>query len=341
MGFVTTAPAPTARQRYGPRVDGSVDRPPVEGLLAASALRGVARGGRVGSLLVAGSMSSVHVGAALATSLFARIGAPGVVLLRQGVGAALLLAIVRPRLTGRSRSDWTVVLALGLVFSVMNTTLYEAIARLPLGVAVTIELLGPLGLAAALSRRVQEVALVLLAGAGVVLLEGLAHDIDVVGVIFALIAAGGWASYILLSRRVGRRFAGVDGIALSMGVASVTVAPFGIATGGRGLLHPSTFALGAVVSVLSAVVPFTFEVHALRRMPARIFGVVQSLSPVVAAIVGWLLLGQALGLSQLAAVACVVAACAGTVWAARAKPSDVDRDEGSSNATATSPACAG
>ena len=332
MGGVTTAPAGPPSERYGS---------PDDGAPAAGAPAGLAAGGRAGALLVAGSMSSVHVGAALATTLFARIGAPGVVLLRQGVGAALLLAIVRPRLTGRSRADWTAVVALGLVFSVMNTTLYEAIARLPLGVAVTVELLGPLGLAAALSRRVHEVVLVLLAGTGVVLLEGLAHDIDVVGVIFALVAAGGWASYILLSRRVGRRFAGVDGIALSMAVAAVTVAPFGIATGGRGLLHPSTFALGAVVSVLSAVVPFTFEVHTLRRVPARIFGVVQSLSPVVAVIVGWLLLGQALGLSQLAAVACVVAACAGTVWAARPKPPGTEEERGLLSETATSAAGTG
>jgi inner membrane transporter RhtA len=274
--------------------------------------------------LVGGSMTSAHTGAAIATSVFHRVGAPGAVLLRQGLGSVIMLLIVRPRLRGRSRADWTSVVLLGLVFAVMNTCLWEAFARLPLGGAVTIELLGPLGLAVALSRRVHEVALVGLAGVGVVLLEGLERDVNLAGVGFALIAAGGWAAYILLSTRVGQRFRGAEGIALAMPVAALAVLPFGLATGGVRLLRPSTLAIGLVVSILSAAIPFTLEVHALRRVPQRIFGVIQSMSPVVAAVVGWLLLDQALGTFQLLAIGCVVAACVGTVWTARPRASTAD-----------------
>jgi inner membrane transporter RhtA len=183
--------------------------------------------------LIGASVLSVQLGAAVASSLFDRVGAPGTVLLRQGFAAALLLVIARPRLSGRPTADWTVVVGFGLVLAAMNACFYEAVARLPLGIAVTIELIGPLGLAAVLSRSRREVAYVVLAALGVVLLGGATHHVDIVGAVFALSAGLGWASYILLSRRTGRRFEGVEGLALAMAVATLAVAPLGIATGGE------------------------------------------------------------------------------------------------------------
>ena len=166
--------------------------------------------------LVGASIVSVQLGAAIASSLFHTVGAPGTVLLRQGLAAAVMITIARPTVRGRSASDWRVVCVFGLVLAAMNVCFYEAVERLPLGIAVTIELFGPLGLAASLSRRRREFAYVLLAAVGVVMLGGVTQRLDRVGVAFDLVAAAGWASYILLSRRTGRSFDGVDGLATNV-----------------------------------------------------------------------------------------------------------------------------
>jgi inner membrane transporter RhtA len=197
----------------------------------------------------------------------------------------------------------------------MNVCFYEAVDRLPLGVAVTIELFGPLGLAASLSRRTREFAYVLLAAVGVVLLGGATQHLDRGGVAFALAAAVGWASYILLSRKTGRHFDGVDGLALAMVVATVAVAPLGIATGGVRLFEPRALMIGLAVAMLSAAIPFTLEIHALRCVGPRTFGVVMSTSPAVAAVMGWLVLNEPMGLLQTAAICCVGVASAGTALA--------------------------
>jgi inner membrane transporter RhtA len=264
---------------------------------------------------VGASVTSVQLGAAVAASLFHRLGAPGTVLLRQGLAAAVLLAVARPGIAGRPRRDWRLVLVFGLVLAAMNVCFYEAVARLPLGIAVTIELFGPLGLAAALSRTAREWGYVALAVVGVVLLGGATHHLDRIGVVFALAAAIGWASYILLSRRTGRSFDGVDGLALAMVVATVAVAPFGIATGGARLIQPGALATGFAVAMLSAAIPFSLELHALRAVGPRTFGVVMSTSPAIAAAMGWAVLGESLGPLQAAAIACVVVASAGTALA--------------------------
>lgn len=265
--------------------------------------------------LVGASIVSVQLGAAIASSLFDRVGAPGTVLLRQGLAAGVLLAIARPRVIGRSRRDWLIVGMFGLVLAAMNVCFYEAVERLPLGIAVTIELFGPLGLAASLSRKRREFAYLLLAAVGVVLLGGATQRLDLVGVAFDLVAAAGWASYILLSRRTGSHFDGVDGLALAMVVATVVIAPLGIATGGLQLLQPSALAIGLAVAMLSAAIPFSLEIHALRAVGPRTFGVVMSTSPAVAAVMGWLVLNETLGWLQAAAIGCVVAASAGTALA--------------------------
>lgn len=266
--------------------------------------------------MIGASVVSVQLGAAIAASLFDRVGAPGTVLLRQGFAAAVLLAIARPRLSGRDPKDWLVVCAFGLVLATMNVCFYEAVDRLPLGVAVTIELFGPLGLAAGLSRTARELAYVALAAVGVVLLGGATHHLDGIGVVFALCAALGWATYILLSRHTGRRFDGVDGLALAMAVATIAVAPLGIATGGERLLEPGALVTGLAVAMLSAAIPFTLELHALRMVGPRAFGVIMSTSPAVAATLGWLVLAEPLHGTQAMAICCVVLASAGAALAA-------------------------
>ena len=265
--------------------------------------------------LVGASIVSVQLGAAIASSLFHTVGAPGTVLLRQGLAAAVMIAIARPRVRGRTAADWRVVCVFGLVLAAMNVCFYEAVERLPLGIAVTIELFGPLGLAASLSRRRREFAYVLLAAVGVVMLGGVTQRLDRVGVAFDLVAAAGWASYILLSRRTGRSFDGVDGLALAMVVATVAVAPWGVVTGGRQLLEPHALLIGLAVAMLSAAIPFSLEIHALRAVGPRTFGVIMSTSPAVAAVMGWLVLNEQLGWLQAAAIGCVVAASAGTALA--------------------------
>lgn len=265
--------------------------------------------------LVGASIVSVQLGAAIASSLFHTVGAPGTVLLRQGLAAAVMITIARPKVRGRSASDWRVVCVFGLVLAAMNVCFYEAVERLPLGIAVTIELFGPLGLAASLSRRRREFAYVLLAAVGVVMLGGVTQRLDRVGVAFDLVAAAGWATYILLSRRTGRSFDGVDGLALAMVVATVAVAPLGVVTGGRQLLEPHALLIGLAVAMLSAAIPFSLEIHALRAVGPRTFGVIMSTSPAVAAVMGWLVLNEQLGWLQAAAIGCVVAASAGTALA--------------------------
>ena len=276
----------------------------------------VAAGVSGGTTLIVASIVSVQFGAAVAKQLFADVGPAGVVLLRQGIAAIVLVGIVRPRIRGRSSSDWMVVVAFGAVLAAMNLTFYEAVARLPLGMAVTIELLGPLGLAVALSRRRQEFAWCAFACVGVVLLGEGGSSIDSVGVVFAVTAAACWAGYIMLVGAAGRRFVGVDGVALAMVVASLISSPFGLQAG-RSLVAPRALLLGAVVAMLSAIVPFSLEITARRRVAPGVFGVLMSLSPAVAAASGFIVLDQRLTMLQLAGMTMVTFASAATIVSAR------------------------
>ena len=204
----------------------------------------------------------------------------------------------------------------GLVLAAMNVCFYEAVERLPLGIAVTIELFGPLGLAASLSRRRREFAYVLLAAVGVVMLGGVSQRLDGAGVAFDLVAAAGWASYILLSRRTGRSFRRCRRTGLGDGGGGPSrLAPLGVITGGRQLLEPHALVIGLAVALLSAAIPFSLEIHALRAVGPRTFGVIMSTSPAVAAMMGWLVLHEQPGWLQAAAIGCVVAASAGTALA--------------------------
>lgn len=264
--------------------------------------------------LVLAAITSVQIGAALAATLFDELGAEGAVLLRLALAALVLGALWRPRLREHARADLRTAALFGLVLGLMNWAFYASIARIPLGVAVTLEFVGPLGVAVATSRRRRDLVWVALAALGILLLAnplGAAAGLDPLGVALALAAGGGWAAYILLSARVGAAFPGGSGLALALVVATAVVAPAGIAAGGAALLDPALLLAGAGVALLSSVIPFSFELEALRRLPAGVFGVLMSLEPAVAALAGLVVLGQDLGPIELAAIACVVVASAG------------------------------
>ncbi|WP_112465471.1 EamA family transporter [Streptomyces triticisoli] len=274
--------------------------------------------GRFGSLgpvgLVLGGCVSVQFGGALAVLLIPRAGALGVVTLRLLVAAIVLLLVCRPRLRGHSRSDWGTVVAFGIAMAGMNGLFYQAVARIPLGPAVTLEVLGPLALSVLASRRLINVVWAGLALGGVFLLGGGGFgSLDPVGAAFALAAGGMWAAYIVFSARTGRRFPQADGLALAMAVGAVLFLPLGIAESGAKLVDPTTFALGAAVALLSSVLPYTLELLALRRLPASTFAVLMSLEPALAATAGFLILGQSLTTPQSIAIALVIAASMGAV----------------------------
>lgn len=265
-------------------------------------------------VLVLGGIASVQFGAAIASKLFAQAGPGGVVLLRLALAAVMLTAVARPAIRGRTRSDYLAVLGYGLILGVMNWCFYEALDRLPLGVAVTVEFTGPLAVAVAGSRRALDGLWVVLAGGGVVLLalRGDNSHVSVVGVLLALAAGACWAGYILISQRVGRTWAQLDGLALALCVGTLVVIPAGIVEGGSALLRPSLLAGGVAVAILSSILPYSFELIALRRLRAATFGLLMSLEPAVAALAGVLLLSQPLRLVTTAAIVMVVAASVGT-----------------------------
>ncbi|MEU1461251.1 EamA family transporter [Streptomyces sp. NPDC005727] len=276
------------------------------------------RSGSFGSLgpvgLVLAGGISVQFGAAVAVTLMPRAGALGVVTLRLLAAAVVLLVVCRPRLRGHSRTDWGTVIAFGIAMGGMNGLFYEAVARIPLGPAVTLEVLGPLALSVLASRRAINALWAALALAGVFLLGGGGFsDLDPVGVAFALGAGAMWAAYILFSARTGRRFPQADGLALAMAVAALLFLPLGIAEAGSRLLNPTTVALGSAVALLSSVLPYTLELLALRRLPAHTFAILMSLEPAIAATAGFLILGQALSATEAAAIALVIAATIGAV----------------------------
>ncbi|MGW0232115.1 EamA family transporter [Actinopolymorpha singaporensis] len=276
-----------------------------------------APGGEARSVgLVLGSAVSLQVGAAFAVVLLGRVGPVGAVTLRMVLAAAIVWALVRPRLRHLHRRDLLVGVAFGLVLVLMNTCFYSAVARLPLGAAVTIEFLGPLGLAVATSRRVRDLLWVGLAGAGVFLLGETGFEpLDPVGVAFALGAGVCWAGYILLGAQAGRRLGGTNALAVALAVASVAIVPAAALTSGPDLVQPDTLLLGLGVAVLSSALPYSLELAALRRIPPRTFGVLMSLEPVVAALVGFLVLRQRLSGWQLLAVTLVVVASVGVTRA--------------------------
>jgi len=265
--------------------------------------------------LVLLSIFSVQLGAAVAKGLFDQLGPGGTVFLRVGFAALVLLLLWRPSVRGHARGDYLVAILFGLALAAMNFTLYQALDRIPLGVAVTLEFVGPLGVAVAGSRRMLDLLWVVLAAAGIVLLAPLdvlgETDFDPVGVALALLAGLLWASYILLSARTGSTFPGATGLVIALCIGTAVLVPVGIVGGGTALLDPILLLAGFAVAMLSSAVPYSLELEALRKLPARVFGVLMSLEPAVAALVGFVILDERLGLRALAAVLLVTLAAVG------------------------------
>jgi inner membrane transporter RhtA len=258
------------------------------------------------------SVVSVQVGAAVAIRLFPVIGPITTTFLRIAFSALLLLVASRRTIDRGAWRHAGSLLAFGFVMAAMNLCFYGAIARIPLGIAVAIEFIGPLGLAALTSRRMRDFAWIALAVAGIALLTpDIGVALDPLGVGFALLAAVGWAAYVILSRRVGRALPGGSGLALTMLVATVVTLPAELATGGLGELDTGLLAGAFAVAILSTALPLSLEFEALKRMTARTYGILVTLEPAVAALVGAVALGQAMGPKAILAVACVTAAALG------------------------------
>jgi len=266
--------------------------------------------------LVLVGIASVQLGAGIAKTLFDEVEPETIVWLRLVTSAVVLALIARPALRGRSGNDWLVVLAFGATLGLMNWAIYQSFARIPLGIAVTIEFIGPLTLAVIGSRRPRDLAWVVLAGLGVALLGLEPADLDVVGVLFALLAGAGWAAYILLSAQTGRRWQGLDGLAMASVVATLVLTPMVAGSGGGGL-DGRIVLLGAAVGLLSSVIPYSCEMAALRTLPPSVFSILMSLEPAAAALAGMLVVGEFLTGIQWVALVCVVIA---SIGATRSRP---------------------
>jgi len=257
--------------------------------------------------LVFTGVVSVQFGAALAATLFPLIGSSATVGLRLCLAAVVLVAIGGLRVRGRPRTHLLLAGALGLSMAVMILSLYAAIDRMPLGAVITVEFVGPLAVAVALSRRPRDLAIAAVAGLGVVVLAGGLDGAQLVGVVFALGAAAGWAAYITFNSLLAR--AGVEGaLPLAALVAALVVAPWSLPQAGPQLLTLHVLLLGIAVAVLSSVVPHSADMRALRVVPPRLFGVMMSVHPAVAAVAGFVVLGQRLAVNQVVGMALVVTA---------------------------------
>lgn len=297
-----------------------VDQNPAMVRKAAEGAEGGSRA-RGAAFLVLASIVSVQCGSALATGLFDQIGPAGAVFLRALFGALALVALTRGAPLRTRAWPHRDVLLLAVAVSAVNLFFYAALERLPLGITVTLEFVGPLGVAIAGSRRLRDVVWVVLAAAGIVLLSDPGGGgVDPLGVVLALSAGFFWGAYIVLSDRVGALAPGVGGATMAAVLSTVLVAPLGIAQGGADLLHPAVLAAGAAVGVLSTAVPYAFEMEALRRLPRAVFGVLMSLEPAVAAAIGFLALSQALDAVEVLAIGLVVLASAGALRSAATPP---------------------
>lgn len=265
--------------------------------------------GPVGLVLV--GILSVQVGAAIAKNLFGEVSPTAMVWLRLLTSALVLAAVARPRVSGRSRRDWVVVLGFGASLATMNGAIYQSFSRIPLGIAVTIEFIGPLTLAVLGSRRARDVVWVVLAGAGVALLGLQRSGLDLLGVGYALLAGAAWASYILLSASTGRRWAGFDGLAVASLAAATVMSLPALLTAGTDLWDGRVLLIGALVGLLSSVIPYSCELVALRSLRPAVFGILMSLEPAAAALAAIVVLHEHLSPVQWLAIGCVVAASIG------------------------------
>jgi inner membrane transporter RhtA len=269
----------------------------------------------VAPVMVIGAVVSVQLGSAAATTLFDQVGPAGAVLYRLLAAAIVLLAIWRPRPLEASRDGLMLAAAFGVTLAGMNLCFYEALDRIPLGIAVTFEFVGPLLVGLFGSRRALDFVWVGCAAAGVLLLTRPSGSASAAGIGFALLAGAFWGAYILLSARVGRVFPGGRGLALAMGVAALLMVVPGTASAGGDLIDPGAAAVGAATGVFSSVIPYSLELEALRRIAVGTFGVLMSMEPAVAAVIGFVALGQDLAAVDVAGIALVVVASAGVLGA--------------------------
>lgn len=261
---------------------------------------------------------SVQGGAALAKGLFPVLGPAGTTSLRVGLSALVLLAVARPRLSQLQAVQWRAVVPYGLALGLMNLLFYCALARIPLGLAVALEFVGPLTLALASARRWYEVMWAVLAALGIALIAPWhGQGLDAVGMGFALGAGACWAVYIVLGQRTAAVLPGTQAVAIGMGLAAALVVPFGVASGSFYLLTPHLLGLAGLLALFSSILPFTLEMQALRTLPARTFSILMSLEPAAAALSGWALLGERLTAGQWLAVGCIVAASLGSTLTTR------------------------
>ena len=261
--------------------------------------------------LVVTGIFSVQIGAAIAKHLFPLVPPTAMVWLRLATSSVVFLLVARPRVRGRTRTDWLVALAFGVSLLTMNWAIYQSFARIPLGVAVTIEFLGPLTVAVAGSRRLLDLVWVVLAAAGVALLGLTPGSLNLAGVLFALLAGAGWACYILMSAQTGRRWPGLQGLTVASLVGGILLAPPAILAAGSKLLRPEVLLFGIAVGLLSSVIPYSLELNALRRIPPKLFGILMSLEPAAAALAAMVLLREFLNWTQWLALVCVVSASVG------------------------------
>jgi len=261
--------------------------------------------------LVLGSITTVQVGAAIAKHLFGLATPTGIVWLRLATAAVILLLWSRPRLRGRTRNDWLLVTGYAVALAGMNWSIYQAFSRIPVGLAVTLEFLGPLTVALVTSRGVREIVWALLAAAGVALLGFSPTSLSWAGIGFALLAGTGWAAYIVISPHLGRRWDGIGGLAVAHGFGAIAFALPAILLNGIALANPTVLGLGLLVGLLSSVIPYSLELQALRTLPTRVFSILMSLEPAFAAMAAFIILGERLSLVDLMAMACVVAASVG------------------------------
>ena len=258
------------------------------------------------------SIVSIQLGAAVAVNLFPALGTVGTAFLRLAFAALLLIAATRHTIAWSARRHAGALLLYGTILGVMNLSFYGAIERIPLGIAVAIEFVGPLGLAAATSRRARDFAWIGLAVLGILLLTPeIGAALDPLGVALAGVTGLCWAAFTVMSQRIGKALPGNSGLAIGMAVAALVVLPVELAVGGLGGLDLGLLAAVLAVAILSTALPLSLEFEALKRMTARSYGIVLTLEPAMAAIVGALLLGQAMGLPGVLAVACVTVAALG------------------------------
>lgn len=263
-------------------------------------------------LLALLSIISLQMGAAVSKGLFSAIGPLGTTFLRLGFAAVLLLLLWRPQVRGLTRAQYIDVLLFGIILAAMNGAFYSAISSIPLGVAVTLEFVGPLGLALVQSCRVKDIVWTLLAVIGILLLAPIGQGaINLMGAGLAVLAGILWAGYILCSAKVGRSFTGGRGLALAVSVAAAVIAPLGISSGGTALLRPQVLLAGLGIAILSSVIPFSLELEALRQLSSRVFGVLMSIEPAVATLIGFFVLREAIGLREILAIALIISASVG------------------------------